>query len=535
MSRRRNEWTVPTVPSSSERYKTTKRRPRSGRKTREGGGDTSYAEILADRWLADPEVGFSRASPRLNHQENDFNDDGKTRRAHMELWCRWCRQRMPTRALIVMVFVTFGCFGLTRNLGGGRRRLPIRFPGQQSQQEIAATKSLPLGKGKEHRRTSIAHPQKAIPDDESTATQRKKGSFQNLHLRLSRSMEVADDATDEVGDLHGDGKYSSKELGMPPLYGLSNFKDTGDKFLKTDVPIFWHVPKAGGSTIKDVAGSCHRLVMASNVGVSGGHANDTELEIVHPGGSAFVNIDTNSVEGIEHAKDIGFAESGLANIIVSTLVRETNDLLSPNHMGRFFAVFRHPIERAISLFYYLQVADWEKTYQPELANWTIEEYAVSDRVENNWMTRRLSGNMVDELDESDLAIATETLRKKFFVGLTTKMEESMDRFERFFRWTYHIAPINQEKCRNKFFLEEGGANRNEKKAVDRPREGSKAWDLLAEKNKFDLVLHDVVKELWDEQEQLLGPSYPQGYRQIKQTCCKCNPPTYPPGGFECPK
>ena len=76
---------------------------------------------------------------------------------------------------------------------------------------------------------------------------------------------------------------------------------------------------------------------------------------------------------------------------------------------------------------------------------------------------------------------------------------------------------------------------NEKKAVDRPREGSKAWDLLAEKNKFDLVLHDVVKELWDEQEQLLGPSYPQGYRQIKQTCCKCNPPTYPPGGFECPK
>ena len=128
------------------------------------------------------------------------------------------------------------------------------------------------------------------------------------------------------------------------------------------------------------------------------------------------------------------------------------NLLSPNHMGRFFAVFRHPIERAISLFYYLQVADWEKTYQPELANWTIEEYAVSDRVENNWMTRRLSGNMVDELDESDLAIATETLRKKFFVGLTTKMEESMDRFERFFRWTYHIAPINQEKCRNKFFF-----------------------------------------------------------------------------------
>jgi hypothetical protein len=188
-----------------------------------------------------------------------------------------------------------------------------------------------------------------------------------------------------------------------------------------------------------------------------------------------------------------------------------------------------------NMFYYIQVASWEKTYHPELQNWTIEEYALSTIAENNWMTRQLANNPTGELDDGDLAIANEVLRRKFFIGLIDKMEESMDRFERFFRWTYKVNPTSQEACRDRLLTGEGGSNRNvnaTKKA--HPKEGTRGWELLAEKNRYDLQLYEYARELFDVQEKLLDVSHPKGYRRIKETCCKCNPPTYPVGGFDCP-
>lgn len=93
-------------------------------------------------------------------------------------------------------------------------------------------------------------------------------------------------------------------------------------------------------------------------------------------------------------------------------------------------MFRHPIDRAISLFYYLQVADWEPTYDPELKNWSIKEYAQSSRIENNWLTRQLSNQLAGELAEEDLELAKEVVRQKFLVGLMTEIEPTMDRCEK---------------------------------------------------------------------------------------------------------
>lgn len=56
---------------------------------------------------------------------------------------------------------------------------------------------------------------------------------------------------------------------------LINFKDSWDPWEPSDVPVFFHIPKSGGSTIKDVMGTCHRFVMASEAGVTDGHINDT--------------------------------------------------------------------------------------------------------------------------------------------------------------------------------------------------------------------------------------------------------------------
>ena len=59
------------------------------------------------------------------------------------------------------------------------------------------------------------------------------------------------------------------------LVDLSNFKETSEEWESSDVPIFLHIPKAGGSTIKDILGMCHRFVMADEMGIKDGHGNET--------------------------------------------------------------------------------------------------------------------------------------------------------------------------------------------------------------------------------------------------------------------
>merc|ERR1712238_81498 len=171
-----------------------------------------------------------------------------------------------------------------------------------------------------------------------------------------------------------------------------------------------------------ILGMCHRFVMADEMGIKDGHGNETEIAIVYPGGgpkgqdrSPFVNVDTITVGGILRASEMGFADSGLANA-----------LFTPTAKGRLFTVFRHPVERAISMFYYLQIAHWEPTYDPSLQSWTPEEYAESDRIENNWLTRTLSNRMEGDLLDEDFNLAIEVLRRKFFVGLVSNIEETME-------------------------------------------------------------------------------------------------------------
>jgi len=141
---------------------------------------------------------------------------------------------------------------------------------------------------------------------------------------------------------------------------LDNFRDAWDPYEPTDIPMFWHIPKAGGSSIKDAMGGCHRFVQATEFGVTDGHGDDAEVAVVYPpvpgvpdtDRSPFVNIDSTTVDGIRRARDMGFADAQLADVVVSPYVFETNDLFTRTARGRLFSVFRHPVERAVSMFYY---------------------------------------------------------------------------------------------------------------------------------------------------------------------------------------
>ena len=140
----------------------------------------------------------------------------------------------------------------------------------------------------------------------------------------------------------------------------------------------------------------------------------------------------------------------------------------------------------------------------------------------------MEGDLLDE----DFNLAIEVLRRKFFVGLVSNIEETMERFERFFRWTYHVNPPNQEICRAS--LVSTGSNSNKSVRKDKPEVGDPVWELFAMQNQYDLDLYAYIETLFVDQEKYIE-TIPVDFRKIDATCCKCGPPTLPPEGFECPK
>jgi len=313
---------------------------------------------------------------------------------------------------------------------------------------------------------------------------------------------------------------SKKTIWPVPMEG---FRNVWDPPHDTDIPVFWHIAKSGGSSFKDIFGRCHRLTMASEVGTGEGHHKDTDLGAYIIGDNPFnkfVNVDTTKIKGLERAKKMGLAKSGLADVIVTRHIFEVDSLFDKDHRGQLISVFRDPIDRAISLFSYLQYADWELTYSTKLANMTLEEFGNSSYIEDNWLLRFLSNSYDQELTEADMIVAKRLLREKFLIGLLNEREETMDRFEKFFGWKYKIDPKTQEACRENFMSSGSNTNKN---SIVKPKPGSKAYEAIAARNRWDMQLYEYIESLFWDQEKLFR-GVPDNFRLEGATCCSCKDP-----------
>lgn len=274
----------------------------------------------------------------------------------------------------------------------------------------------------------------------------------------------------------------------------------------TDLPFFFHIPRSGGSTVKDILGRCYGFTQASDLGGrKQGSFRAASLEVMHADdGAAYINVDTSTAEGIRKAKRVGLVESGVANVIASPHFYPAASLFNADQEGRCFTMIRHPIERAVSMFHYLAVAKWEATYDPSLAYISIEMYARSKRLEHNWMVRFLSNELERDLTDDHLRIAKEVLSKKCLVGLLNHKEESFQRFEQYFGW----APKNKDEsdCRDRL-MQWGWSNKHSHPQVE---EGSVAWDLLYMKNSFDMKLYHYAVILFNEQTRLFETQINRG-------------------------
>ena len=142
------------------------------------------------------------------------------------------------------------------------------------------------------------------------------------------------------------------------------------------------------------------------------------------------------------------------------------NLYDKKNKGRILALFRHPVERMVSKFYYLQVADWERGYRPDWKDISLMEWIEKAELkDDNLIVRKLVGKSYSEsIDETDLMHAKAILRRRVVVGLMNKMEESVHRFNIVLGIDESLE--NNHQCMDEYFgksTEKGGGVKNSNK------------------------------------------------------------------------
>lgn len=266
----------------------------------------------------------------------------------------------------------------------------------------------------------------------------------------------------------------------------------------TDTAVFFHVPKAGGSAMEYMYGFCYDLTLATEVG-----GNPDIVQGIDPSrlsvfttewGVDMVNVDSTTLDGLDRAKKLHLAESGLSDIVFTSYIHQAAKLFSPEYRGRVFTIMRHPVERAASEFFYLQDATWETTYSPETKGWTVQQYAASDRAEHDWVTKQLLATW-QELTDEDFEKAKYILEEKVLIGLIDRMEESVDRFNKYFGWdeSPDKVPCAEDMLGHKSST---GSNSHAHRKIE---PGSDDWKALAAINRYDIQLYDFAVALFEEQ------------------------------------
>lgn len=255
------------------------------------------------------------------------------------------------------------------------------------------------------------------------------------------------------------------------------------------IKLFWHIPRCAGELMKQALGSCLALTLSSAEGIRDGHQHDETIKVITYNNIKFVNVDTSSLPGIERARELGLATSGVTPVIFSSYLHAVVSIFDGSHRGRAFTLLRHPVDRAVSMYYYIQKTD------PAAANIPLIEYARGQGIENNWMVRYLINQIDGDLDRNALDQAKMVLKRKFLIGLLEQKEESIKRFQAYFGWEYpeNDAALAEKQsfCINSMLTD--GINTNAD-GYEVPKKGTQEYALIAHQNQFDVKLYEYAKD-----------------------------------------
>lgn len=318
--------------------------------------------------------------------------------------------------------------------------------------------------------------------------------------------------------------YLDSSAAELPLWAHQNLVSVTERpNPSAETVLFWHIPKSGGTTAKRMY-ECLGQTLANRLGADPrfGHDKDEEIVVFQPFKNQpnikFVNVDTTTKKGLLRAAELNLVASKKADMIFTSDINFAADhLFDPGHRARIFALFRNPVDRSVSKFYYLQTATWERTYRPEWKDISIMDWAGKHNQDENFIVKKIVGKKLNEMvDITDLVMAKEIIRRYFVVGLMNDMEESLRRFNIVLGLDY--SGEQGQLCKEQILGSssgegtthhgggsvKGGANDN-KNSNPHPKvvEGSPEYNLLAERNALDMILFNYLTLLYAEQKNLL--------------------------------
>ncbi|EJK69412.1 hypothetical protein THAOC_09338 [Thalassiosira oceanica] len=145
-------------------------------------------------------------------------------------------------------------------------------------------------------------------------------------------------------------------------------------------------------------------------------------------------------------------------------------------------------------------------YNPSLSRMSIQEYAKSRYIENNFMTRYLIDKPGGKLTHADMLLAKKIIKFKCIVGLYDDIAESSDRFARYFGWRVDGPSARCARrvaaAGDRAVLGHPTSTRgeNDRMSADTAvRAGSAAWNALAAQNRFDVELYEFARRIYRAQ------------------------------------
>ena len=276
--------------------------------------------------------------------------------------------------------------------------------------------------------------------------------------------------------------------------------------------LFWHIPRTGASAIQQYY-QCMGGMTIATANTNDGISRARELGLLR----YKKPIDPFSMstqqeyfdDGTSYTADVIF--TGEPSFAAQYLFDEV-------HRGKFMSIFRHPVERAVSMYNYLKTATQEQRYRAKHANMTLIEWASLPDEEDNYMIHKLVGKKHGEkVDETDLIIAKQLVRRRFVVGLTKEMDESIRRFTTVLGVDNMSTDGRIQQCMEELY--ETGKNKemgHPKVSIckedihgfgqpnifshvsflshDQIEEGSPEYEAVAAKNKLDILLYKFIEE-----------------------------------------
>jgi len=272
----------------------------------------------------------------------------------------------------------------------------------------------------------------------------------------------------------------------------------------SDRGLFWLIPRSGSNFLQHVIESC---AFASDQAPESDHEqNHVKFEHAnHRMGPQVLNRLGSQVslaeEGLTRAREsVNYDGPNHVRVFTSFYLNEAATLFDNPELrgGRVFALFRHPVEREVSLYHHLIESHWEQTHHPEIAQMTLKEYAFSSMAHSNWLVRYLANNKTGDLTRDDLELAKKILLEKVLVLLTNRMKESIGRLSTYFNWEFFPE---KESCTLDTVSEEEDIFNKKDHAM--LQEDTEEWEILASLNLLDIELYEYITYLFDSQGDII--------------------------------